>query len=280
MLFIFVQFYCICKCTSIKIKLELIKDILNFGYGINYKYEGLLAHSFDKFYVVTQFILPSIGDLNFSKLNYDNTCTYLDDTNIHYADTKKYLLDQLAFCKKIEPYVFHYKRQIKSYNNTAHNILKNVIDLILPQIPRKQKGGIITTIVSSFIGLAYEGISSFLHHKWSKTLHKAVEAMDSKTTIQHNKLIQLENPMLMYDIYNAEILEKLINTVHHIHNTTSFHERLFAGQQSPLTFRLLYAKALGLQHYSISSLLYLRMVQDKYISLSKELITKLFFDNN
>ena len=54
-----------------------------------------------------------------------------------------------------------------------------------------------TTIVSSFIGLAYEGISSFLHHKQSKALHKAVKAMDSKTTIQYNKFIQLQNPMLI-----------------------------------------------------------------------------------
>ena len=38
--------------------------------------------------------------------------------------------------------------------------------------------------------------------------------MDSKTTIQHNKLIQLENSMLMYGIYNAETLEQIINTVH------------------------------------------------------------------
>ena len=43
----------------------------------------------------------------------------------------------------------------------AHNILENEINLILPQIPRKQKCGIIGTLVSSFIGLAYEGISSF-----------------------------------------------------------------------------------------------------------------------
>ena len=42
-------------------------------------------------------------------------------------------------------------------------------------------------MVSSFIGLAYEGISSFLHHKLNKALHKAVRAMDSKTTTQHNK---------------------------------------------------------------------------------------------
>ena len=81
--------------------------------------------------------------------------------------------------------------------------------------------------------------------------------------------------MPMYGIYDAESLEKLINTVHGIHNTTSSHERLFAGQQSLLTLKSLYANALGLQHYSINSLLYLRPVQDKYVSLYKELITQL-----
>ena len=99
--------------------------------------------------------------------------------------------------------------------------------------------------------------------------------MDSKTTIQHNKLIQLENSMLMYDVYNPEMLEKLIDTVHNIHYTTSSHERLFAGQQSSLTPRSLYANSLGLHHYSINSLLYLRRVQDKYIALYRELITQL-----
>ena len=99
--------------------------------------------------------------------------------------------------------------------------------------------------------------------------------MDGKTTIHCNKLMQLENAMLMYGIYNAEMLEKLINIVHHIHNMTSSHERLFAGQQSSLTLRSLYASTLGLQHYSINSLLYLRTVQDKYIALYKQLITQL-----
>ena len=91
--------------------------------------------------------------------------------------------------------------------------------------------------------------------------------MDSKTTIQCNKLMQLENSMFMYGIYNAEMLEKLTDTVHNIHNTTSLHERLFAGQQSSLTPRSLHANSLGLHHHSINSLLYLRTVQDKYIPL-------------
>ena len=39
----------------------------------------MLAHSFDIFYVVRTFILHSIKDLKFSKLIYDNTCTYLGE---------------------------------------------------------------------------------------------------------------------------------------------------------------------------------------------------------
>ena len=42
---------------------ELKKNILKFGYCINYKYEGILSHSFDRFYVVTKFELPKVEDL-------------------------------------------------------------------------------------------------------------------------------------------------------------------------------------------------------------------------
>ena len=152
---------------------------------------------------------------------------------------------------------------IKSYIQTEHYILENEINLILPQVPKKQKHGTITTLVSSFIGLTYEGISSFLHYRCSRVLHKVINAMDNKANMQCNKLMQLENSMLMYSIYNAETLEKLINTVHYIHNMTSSYERLFVGQHSSSTFRLLYAHSLGLHHYSINSLLYMRIIQDK-----------------
>ena len=75
------------------------------------------------------------------------------------------------------------------------------------------------------MGLASEGISSFLHHRQNKALHKAVNAMDNKANIQHDKLMQLEHSMLMYGVYNVETLEKLITTLHNMHNTTSSHER-------------------------------------------------------
>ena len=180
----------------------------------------MLVHSFDRFYLVTKFILPSIDDLDFSKLNYDNTCAYLDNNITHSTEKKKHMVDLMTFCKKIKPVVVYYKNMIKSYNNMACNILENEINLILPQIPSKHICQIITMLVSSFIGLAYEGISSFLHNKRNKVLHKAIKAMDNKATIQCKKLMQLESLMLMYDIYNAEMLEKLIL---HIIYTTHHH---------------------------------------------------------
>ena len=185
------------------------------------------------------------------------------------------MLDLKTFCKKIEPFVVYYKRLIKLYNNTTHNILEKEINLLLPQIPRIQIYGIITILVSSLIGLAYEGISSFLHNRWNKALHKAINAMDSMANIQCNRLLQLENSMLMYGVYNAETLEKLINSVSNVHNTTSSHERVFTGQHSPSVFRTLYVHSLGLHHYAINSLLYLRTIQDTYIALYRELITQL-----
>ena len=47
------------------------------------------------------------------------------------------------------------------------------------------------------------------------------------------------------------------------------------GQHSPSVFKTLYAHSLGVHHCSINSLLYLRTIQGKYISLYKELICQL-----
>ena len=99
--------------------------------------------------------------------------------------------------------------------------------------------------------------------------------MNDQINIQCNKLMKLDDTMLMYGIYNVETLEKLINRVHEIHNVTSSHEKLFAGEHNPSLFRMLYIDALGIQQYAANSLLFLRIIQDKYIPLYRELITQL-----
>ena len=64
-------------------------------------------------------------------------------------------------------------------------------------------------LVSSFIGLAYGGISSFLQNKRNKALHKAITTMDNKADIQCNRLMHLENSVLVYGVYNAESTRKV-----------------------------------------------------------------------
>ena len=38
----------------------------------------MLSHSFDRFYVVTKFILPTIEDLKYLSIEFDSTCKYLN----------------------------------------------------------------------------------------------------------------------------------------------------------------------------------------------------------
>ena len=111
--------------NCIKIRPELQRNILSFGYGINYKYEGMLVHSFDRFYVVTKFMLPMIGDIKFSKLNYDHTCMYMKKEYAPNTDSRKYLTELRTYCNKIKPFVSYYSKLIYSHNKTTNIILQN-----------------------------------------------------------------------------------------------------------------------------------------------------------
>ena len=53
----------------------------------------------------------------------------------------------------------------------------------------------------------YEGISSYMHNKRQKALHKAFVAMKNKINLQLKKIIHLEDSIVMYGIYNSEILK-------------------------------------------------------------------------
>ena len=160
-----------CKDIAIDTMLELKKNVLNFGYGVNFKYQGMLSHSFDRFYVVTKFEMPKIKDLKLTAFSFDLTCNHL---NI----SKHYIQWHIKHCRRIAPYVKFYKKQIKYNNCTAYDILENEIGLILPYFGNRRKRFFATvfgSIASSVIGLAFEGISSFLHHKRHKALNKVVK---------------------------------------------------------------------------------------------------------
>ena len=84
---------------SIDIMFKLKRNILNFGYGVSFKYKGMLSHSFDQFYIVTKFELQKTKDLRLATFKFDFECSYANhtSTNTNWAKLLKY-------CMKIAPY--------------------------------------------------------------------------------------------------------------------------------------------------------------------------------
>ena len=233
----------------------------------------MLAHSFDQFYILAKFKIPKVEDLKLMTIAFDTKCSYLNDSNM-------YVNRVLAYCKKIVPYIKFYKRQITYYNRTASNILENEIGLILPNFPtdkRPQRSSILASVLggiaSRVIGLAYKGISSFLHHKRHKALHKAVKVMEKKTDLQQNKIHHLEDTMIMYGAYNSDTLTDLLDTVHRMHNIGSWKEKTFSGNFNRLIE--VYKQQDGVQSHAKNSVLFLTTVREKYVKMYERFIEEL-----
>ena len=120
------------------------------------------------------------------------------------------------------PYVRLYQKQVQYYNQTAYNILQNEINLILSTLnePNRKKRflyAVLGTVASKIIGLAFKGISSFLHHKRHRALNKAIKQINERQNIEHNRIYHLEDTMIMYGKYNSDTFTNLIDTVHRMH---------------------------------------------------------------
>ena len=69
----------------------------------------------------------------------------------------------------------------------------------------------------------------------------------------------------MYDIYNSDTLTELTETIHRMHNTTSWRERTFAGKLNQ--WLELYLHQDGVYHYAINSILFLISIREKYVKM-------------
>ena len=151
---------------------------------------------------------------------------------------------------------------------------------ILPKFPtdnRHKQGVILTSILGSLaskvIGLAYEGISSFLHHKRHKALHKAVAVMNKRTNVQCNRIHHLEDTMIMYGVYNSDTLADLTDTVHRMQNFTTWNEKTFTGKLHD--WLELYLQDECVHNYAINSVLLLTTIREKYIKMYERFIEEL-----
>ena len=157
--------------------------------------------------------------------------------------------------------------------------MQNDIGLILPSFNNRKKRFLTTilgTVATKVIGLAFEGISSFLHHKRHKALQKAVNALNSRTDIDHNRVYHLEDTMIMYGKSNSDTLMELVNTVHQIQNVTMWKGKLFVSEMNDwLKHRL--EEVRSEFDYSMDAVLFLTTVKEKYLRMYEQFINELRF---
>ena len=85
------------EVLAINVVPELRKGVLSFGYSANFEYEGVLNHSFDRFYVVAKCKIPKMENLKFATFSFDLVCSHLD------ISKRVYLLGYVGHCGRITP---------------------------------------------------------------------------------------------------------------------------------------------------------------------------------
>ena len=86
----FCLFTCVYDNSAVDIMPELKRNILNFGYGVNFKYDRMLSHSFDRFYVVAKYELPKVSDLKLTMIEFDLTCSHLNGEVKYMTNLRKH----------------------------------------------------------------------------------------------------------------------------------------------------------------------------------------------
>ena len=145
-----------------------------------------------------------------------------------------------------------------SFNNRKKSFLTTILD----------------TIASKVIGLTFEGILSFLHHKRDKALQKAVNIINSRSEINHNRVYHLEDTMIMYYKYNSDTLMELVKTVHQMQNVTTWKGKIFVSEKNEW-LKLTLADIHNEFDYSIDAVLFLTTMKEKYVRMYEKFIAEL-----
>ena len=98
---LFLIILCLYSTSVVSIMTELKCNVLRFGYGVNFRYEGVLSLSFDRFYMVKKIEIPKVSDLNLTMFQFHYNCSHVvnieKDTRFKILSKTKEMFD--LYCK-------------------------------------------------------------------------------------------------------------------------------------------------------------------------------------
>ena len=295
---------------GIDIAPNLYQNKLNFGYGINFKYNGQLHHNLDRAWIVYRINLPSVQTVKFPKLAFDTECPYTDKVQSKSQKETDDLLYMRKICLITKPLIDFIKKKEAYYAKRIQHILNNELHEALyglnagrnpitkrasspnithpkPKAPilldkrgakltlNRNPRGILSLLMPAIGGLAtiaVESPGSYLQKKRVKALNKAMTALDSPHV--KNVLMALEKDFLMYGDYDVATTESIIKTMHSLWNRTDLLERVVTGQDKEMMDYFLEIHR-GRSLFSYQLHLYVQTLKEKHLRMYEELLHNL-----
>ena len=107
---------------SASVASELYWNKLNFSYGINFKYNGLINHDIDRVWVVTKVQIPDISELKFPEIDFDMNCVLLNKYAQEFPYAATYVQGIRALCMSVQP-LLHLIKSKRDYYASQINKL-------------------------------------------------------------------------------------------------------------------------------------------------------------
>ena len=210
-------------------KAGLGKNKLNFGYGVNFKFNGKVHNNLDRVWVVKRFNLPQELKLQFKGLNFVLNCTYDNLTKSVKHDLGQLsrlnfikeicrqtqpILKQLKILKRlIQSDLYHalhslsiieelrFKRYTKTDKHSHDPLLasthveeEDILNYDKADVKGRNKRDLVAflPLIGKIATIAAEALGSHLQRKRQKAKIKAVNEMQSKRFLTRNELYKLE----------------------------------------------------------------------------------------
>ena len=236
---------------------------------------GIVKNGLDRVMVVMSIPIPRFDNIKVKPINFARCAKTLDDDDkderyLITADTQASKAAK-EWCARATPYIEHLQQQEKYYIEKVHDLLCEDLYSALPELKptlaplrkdrhRRGIGTLILSAIPGLITLAVESVSSWIKGKQQRQVDEAVSTMRMESQVDRNKLRQYSNDFLMYQKYNVETLQNVIDMVNAMHRRQMELEKQASGRAFGDTETLVESMKFG-----FDLVMYMKVSDDEHV---------------
>ena len=262
------------------------ENILQFPYGTNFKFNGLLHHRVERVWVVTKLPIPNMDTIPFPTAELELSCEHIISASKEADRARTASISSeakksgLNFMKKVcttsQPIFNWMKQKQDHYKQTVENLIVKELTRLTPQaaatIRTKRFLAAFLPSIAGLISIAVEQLSGHLQKKRQKAFKHGLKAL--KNDISEDIVKQFNDELILFGKYNLQGMKNILATIHNVNNRSSTFADTVVGHLKNWQQVYLSSK-LGPELYSHHLQLYLHVVQSRNFELYESLITVL-----